>query len=361
MDVVEYKCPNCGAPLAFSPQAQRLSCEYCGGSFTIQQMKPHYTTLDDAAAGEEAPASQSSAAEEEFAENTKLYTCTSCGAEIMADTNQTSLFCCYCHSPVVLSGKMTGKFRPQKIIGFKISREQAVEKFKEWCFKPFVPKDFKSDQQLEKITGLYVPFWLADCDVDAQFSAIGKKIRRWSSGNYDYTETKEYAVERRASIQASKIPADGSKNIDDDLMEAIEPFEYGALEDFSMSYLSGFYADKYDMDKDAMFPRIQNRLNEACKKLIRDSIGSYTSLSVNEEKYNVLKSDIRYALLPVWFMAYKYKGKLYEFVLNGQTGKIAGTPPLAEKRLSWCCRGLWAACSAAFFAVIAFIIKGGMF
>lgn len=361
MDVVEYKCPNCGAGLTFMPQTQRLSCEYCGGSFSVEEMKSQSAAADAAAATEVEEEVHDEAAESEFAGQTKLYTCSSCGAEIMAEANQTASFCCYCHSPVVLSGKMTGKFRPQKVIGFKISKDEAVQKFKEWCFKPFVPKDFKTSQQLEKITGLYVPFWLADFEVDARLSALGKNVRKWSSGSYDYTETKEYAVERAAIINADKIPADGSEKIDDDLMESIEPFDYSELKDFSLSYLSGFYADKYDMDKDAMLPRLKERLKDACGKILRKSIRNYTSLSVNSESCNVLKQKVDYALLPVWFMTYKYKDKIYEFVLNGQTGKIAGTPPLAENLLNWCCRGVWAACTAVLVGIAMAMISGGMF
>ena len=102
----------------------------------------------------------------------------------MCDDRQTALFCYYCHNPVILAGKLTGQYKPDKVIGFKINRDMAVDMFKRWVQKRmFVPKDFKSEQQIEKITGLYVPFWAADCDINADFSAIGKKVRGWTSGD----------------------------------------------------------------------------------------------------------------------------------------------------------------------------------
>jgi hypothetical protein len=196
-----------------------------------------------------------------------------------------------------------------------------------------VPNDFKSSQQLEKMTGLYVPFWVADCDIDAHYQAVGKKTRSWISGDYRYTETKEFNVIRNARILTKGVPADGESKIDDQLMEAIEPFNYNDVADFSMSYLSGFFADKYDVDRAAVFPRIRERADKVSRELIHKSVTGYTLVSVRAENYNVLKTDWQYMMLPVWFMSYKYRGKVYEFAMNGQTGKLAGTPPLSKPKL----------------------------
>ena len=339
MDASEYKCPNCNADLKFDPATQKLTCEYCESSFTIDEIKQIYAEQE-----QEQPAPEESAAQDEFAEHTNLYHCASCGADIMADDQQTATFCYYCHNPVILSGKMTGDYRPSKVIGFKLTRDNALKIFKNWCGKRwFLPKDFNTDQQLEKMTGLYVPFWVADCTVKADFRAIGRNSRSWTSGNYRYTETKEYSVIRDGKILTIGIPADGESKIDDLLMESIEPFDYSELKDFSMSYLSGFYADKYDVDKAGVFPRIRTRASQASKQVVRDSVGSYSSLTVQNETYNIQSTKWAYMLLPVWFMTYKYKDKIYEFAINGQTGKLAGTPPLDKKKLALFCSGIGAA------------------
>ena len=149
MDAAEYKCPNCNAELKFDPTTQKLSCDYCLSSFTIDEIKEIYAE-SVAVMPDEAEET-----EDEFASHTSLYHCASCGADIMADEHTTALFCYYCHNPVILSGKLTGDYKPSKIIGFKITREQALSKFKHWCSgRMFVPKDFNSDDQLEKMTGL---------------------------------------------------------------------------------------------------------------------------------------------------------------------------------------------------------------
>ncbi|MDE6785198.1 MAG: hypothetical protein K2J26_07500 [Ruminococcus sp.] len=326
METSQYKCPNCGAELVFDPSSQQLSCDFCRSSFTMEQFR-EITAEEDS--------QKDTAGEQEFESHTNLYTCSSCGAEIMADDNTTATFCYYCHSPVILSGRLTGSFKPDKVIGFKIEREQAVDAFKKWCSrKRFIPSDFKSNQQLEKITGLYVPFWVADCRMDAEFHGIGKQMRSWTSGNFRYTEIKEYSVDRSAKICTRGIPADGESKIEDLLMESIEPFDYAELQPFSMSYFSGFFADKYDVDRAGVFPRIRERAAQASREIVHGSISGYSSVTAHHESYEVDRMHWQYIMLPVWFMTYRYKGEVYEFAINGQTGKLAGTPPLDKKKLA---------------------------
>ena len=329
MESVEYKCPNCNADLKFSPATQKLECEYCFSSFTIEEIKRICAAVENSISPETLQA------QNEFEMHTNLYHCKSCGAEIMADDQQTATFCYYCHNPVILSGKMRGSYKPSKVIGFKLTREDAIATFKRWISsKRFAPKDFRSQQQLEKITGLYVPFWLADCNVDIDYQGDGIKTRSWVSGNYRYTETSHYRLIRQGTVVAQGLPADGESKIEDALMEAIEPYDYSELKDFSMSYLSGFFADKYDVDKAMVFPRIRERASQACRDVLNGTLSGFSASAPNSNHMNFSNTDWHYILLPVWFMTYNYKGKVYEFALNGQTGKLAGTPPLSKGKLA---------------------------
>lgn len=352
MEAVQYKCPNCGAYLQFRPDTQDFGCEYCMSAFSEAEIKQICAEQENSI-----PDENEQQEAQKFEEHTNVYQCSSCGAQIIADDEQTATFCYYCHNPVILSGKLTGEYKPSKLIGFTLTREKALEIFKKWCGKRwFLPKDFTSQSQLEKMTGLYVPFWVADCDIHADYNAIGKRVRSWSSGNYRYTETKEYAITRNAEIFTDGIPADGESKIDDLLMESIEPFNYSELKPFSMSYFSGFYADKYDVDKQMVFPRIQNRAIEAARNIVRNSVTGYNSVRVTTENYNIRKTKWEYIMLPVWFMTYKYNGEIYSFAINGQTGKLAGTPPLDKKKLK-----LFSAGIGLIGAIAAFLIGGAFF
>lgn len=349
MEAVQYKCPNCSGELTFKPDKQAFGCDFCLSTFTEEEIKQACADAENSIPSPEALQTQ-----QEFSEHTNVYHCGSCGAEVICEENETATFCYYCHEPVIMSGKMSGDYTPDKVIGFKLTRENAIEKFKAWCGKRiFLPKDFNTDTQLEKMTGLYVPFWIADCDMKADYMGSAEKIRRWTSGSYRYTETKYYEIVRSAKVFTDGIPADGETKIDDLLMESIEPYNYNDAKDFSMSYLSGFFADKYDVDKAAVFPRIRSRAAEAAKNVIRNSIVGYDRVSARSENYRILNTKWQYMLLPVWFMTYRYNGEVYSFAINGQTGKLAGTPPLDKKKLA-----LFSVGFGLISALIAFLIGG---
>ena len=131
-------------------------------------------------------------------------------------------------------------------------------------------------------------------------------------------------------------PADGSQKIEDALMDAIEPFSYDKMKPFSMKYLSGFMAQKYDVPYDQILPRIHKRIDTHAVKVVERSITGYSSHVVTS--HNVQMENIRhdYVLLPVWFMHYQYHGKDYDFAMNGQTGTQAGTPPLSWPKALIC-------------------------
>ena len=339
MESIQYKCPNCNADLRFSPKKQGFICEFCDSFFTLEECKQANEQM-------QAETAQNAPASDEFAEGNQLYHCQSCGAELITDLNTTATECVYCHNPVVLKGRLSGEYRPSKVIPFKIPREQAVNIFKTWCGnRKFLPKDFLSDSQLVHLHGVYVPFWVADCHIRGRMQAECHKIRRWSSGEYQYAEIKEYQVIRDAELDFEGIPADGESKVPDNLMEAIEPFDYRETVPFEMAYLSGFMSDKYDVNKAQVFPRVRNRAVNGSDQMIRSSMVGYDTVRVLQSDMNVLQTKWQYMLLPVWFMSYIYKGKQYDFAINGQTGKQAGTPPLDTGKLNLLGLSIVAACT----------------
>lgn len=332
MESLGYKCPNCNGDIQFSAKDQRFLCEYCNSSFTEQEMKSIAARQEQQI--QERPAEEVQT-DSEFTEQMSVYSCDSCGATIMADENTAATFCYYCHNPVILKGRVSGEYRPSYVLPFQIDRETAINHFKEFCKKKrFLPRDFLSAGQQEKIVGLYVPFWVTDVNVSAEMDALGKQVRSWTSGDYHYTETKEYALARKADILIRGLPADGASHIDDSLMEAVEPYDYQAVRPFEMQYLSGFLAEKYDVNMAAMFPRVQKRAVQASDQLVRKTMIGYSTVSVTRSDIKIMSTKWEYMLLPVWFMTYKYKEKIYEFALNGQTAKFVGTPPLCKGRLA---------------------------
>ncbi|MFA5522955.1 MAG: hypothetical protein WDA24_01230 [Tissierellales bacterium] len=352
MSVVTYKCPNCGGPLEFKADSQDWKCEFCLSDFKDEQIK---TLVNDEILKEDSLDQDTREEDTEFAEKARGYSCSSCGAEIVTDDTTAATFCYYCHNPAIIPKQLSGEYKPAKVIPFKIKKEVARDVFIKWCKKkPLLSRQFISSSQLELLSGVYIPFWLFDCDTRGKVVAEGRKVRTWVAGKKRYTETKYYDVTRVATASFNGIPADGSKKADDRLMETLEPYDYNQMVDFSMSYLSGYMAEKYDVDNKEVFGRISKRVNEYTSTLLRNTIQGYSSVTLRDSIIDINKSQAAYVLLPVWIFTYNYRGKTYIFALNGQTGKIAGSLPLSKARAAaW-----FGAISGVAFAILSI---GGFF
>ncbi|MCM1335815.1 MAG: hypothetical protein NC084_06860 [Bacteroides sp.] len=354
---VAYKCPACGASLEFDALTQNFVCHYCGSAFEKTELDQRFTDdeLTDSERFTEEEKELAKKRGEDWEKLNVLYSCPSCGAGIFSDSESTvSLHCHYCNSPVILAGKLSGQFRPNKLIPFVKTREQAETAFKEWSGKRFfVPKAFKSDRVLAEMKGVYVPFWLADCCVEGTLEAIATKTSSIRHGDTVTTTHREYLVERQGSLICRGVPADGSTHAADLLMENIEPFDYSKLIDFDMSYLSGHNAEKYDVGKEAVFPRIEQRVREEAISCFKASATGYSSFKIVKSEFKINGVNWTYALLPVWFLSYFYKDQLYCYAMNGQTGKFSGRLPINKLKLGLCAAG------AAILALLAGLLFFG--
>lgn len=333
VQTVTYQCPNCNAALEYDNASGKFRCFFCDSTFTEQEIQDIFAKNEQLNRDENEQAlTEDQKQQEEFTGQSALYTCPNCGAGVICDSLTASTRCHFCHTPVILSGRLAGDFKPDMIIPFATTREQAEQEFKKYLKGKFLlPKDFSSQATINNIDALYVPYWLKSgyCDVDLK--ATGKIIRSWRSGDKRYTNTKVFRVERDAEMIFIRVPCDGSKRIDDSLMESIEPFDYKGLKPFSMSFLSGCKAEKYDVTKDEAAVRIDERIMKASEEVIRKQASDkYTTLENVDTKVRYLNQQYVYSLLPVWFLNYTYKGKDYAVVMNGQTGTLFGELPVSK-------------------------------
>ena len=344
MATATFKCPNCGGGLKFDPDMQKSKCEYCLSVFSDQELEAISTAITKKAetaerAEQAASGSDFSAAGAEPDEGTPEhlvgYVCDSCGAEVVTEATTSATFCYYCHNPVLLTSRLTGVFKPDKIIPFQYDKEKAIQKFLGWSkTKKFVPPSFYSASQLEKITGLYIPYWMADYQADVDYAGTGTNRRVWVAGNMEYTEHKDFRIERRGSIEVDHIHEIAMKKIDRSLINSITPFDENQAIDFSMTYLSGFFAEKYDIGKDEVKPAIENRTRSYVSMLLQESIGAYSQVKEEHNSMNLSLKSWHYTLFPAWILTYQYKGKTYIYAVNGQNGKANGELPVDRKKLS---------------------------
>lgn len=357
MAVISFKCPNCDGELIFDPATQKYKCEYCVSIFTQEELdsmqreestevevgasstyedreltEDTFGNADDAAnAG-----SSQSAGENKEAADAKIYTCPSCGAEIVTDATTAATFCYYCHNPVILGGRLEGNFLPDKIIPFEIPKEEAVKRFLEFVGrKKFVPKAFFSKQQIESISGVYFPYWNYNAKIEGELSGEGKKLRSWTTGNIRYTETKFYNVRREGIVSLKNMTENALQKANADLARGVMPYNFEKMQDFQMGYLSGFFAEKRDIETEGLKDKLQSEAKNYAERMLRDTIENYSSVSISNRNMRFRIEDWAYCLLPVWTITYKGRdGKIYYYSMNGQTGEVCGRLPVDKKKLA---------------------------
>lgn len=326
---VTYKCPKCGSSMEYNGELGKMACDHCGNTMTVEELE------------------QANGVQEEFIKDHeertykttdfKEYHCPNCGAQLLTDEHTSATICSFCGSPGLLEDRLTGAVEPTQVIPFRITREQAVVRFRKWTKNGMLtPRDFTSTNTIEKITGMYVPFWLYDYDTDVRMTAHCTRVRVSRKGDMEYTYTDHYEVYRDVSCQYEKIPADASEKMEDGLMDSLEPYQYQELKEFEMPYLSGYLSEKYSYTAEQLQERARSRARNYAFSEARGTIAGYSTVNVVDRWIGIKEKGEEYVLLPVWMLNYRYKGRNYQFTLNGQTGKIIGKLPVSSgKAAAW--------------------------
>lgn len=328
MAVFTYKCPSCGGPLKYEPNSGKFDCEYCENVFE----ESYLASLDDNVFDnvKKADGSEYGKADEGAQ---LVYSCPSCGAEVVTDETTAATTCYYCHNPVVLTGRLAAEMRPDTLLPFKYDKQAAKDKFLAWIKgKKYVPKEFISVDSVENIAGIYYPYWLAGYKTDAAFTGEGRIVTHSSTITHNITTTKYYAVTRRADIAFRNIERGALKKADRKLSDGVHPYQVDELINFEPSYLSGFMAEKRDVESEEIRGSVEEEIRGYVQPLLTKN-SPYTSLSGNSTV--IFKDhDFSYTLLPAWITTYKGNdGKMYYYAMNGQTGNTCGILPVDRKKL----------------------------
>ncbi len=328
--------------MSYDAELGKLHCESCGREDSIEDFPTENI--------------QSVFSEEDG----KEYHCKNCGAVIMTDADTTATTCSFCGAGVVLGDRLSGKMAPLRIIPFKISREQAIKAFKSWAGNGrLTPKGFMTADRIKKVTGIYVPFWLYDLNSRVQANALCTKVRTYTRGDYIYTETRYYDVYRDINLDYIKLPVDASEKMNDELMDRLEPYNYGDLKEFKTPYLAGYIAEKYNYDEEELLPRAKSKIENYIHSYISSTIAGYSTVSYNSKNIDTSKKSAYYTLLPVWMVYYDYDNSEHTFAMNGQTGKVVGTPPISYSRVAAWFAGI-AGSIFIILRIIALVMGGGL-
>ena len=359
--VTNYKCPACTGPLHFASGSGKLECDYCGSSYDVAEIEALYAEKEAAAAAASQQAEQKAEAKAgedgsdwdtsdlstdwgPEGQGMRAYSCPSCGAQLLCDASTAATSCPYCGNPTVVPGQFAGTLRPDFVIPFRLSREDAIAALKKhYKGKVFLPKSFSAENHLQEIQGVYVPFWLFDGQARGGKHFLATRSHSHRDGDYEITETEHYEVYRAGTLSFEKVPVDASTKMPDRHMDSIEPYDYGELKKFSTAYLPGFLADKYDVSMEDSRGRAEKRCDNTFTDALRQTVEGYDSVTPTEGDTHLERGKVHYALLPVWMLHTKWRGEDFLFAMNGQTGKLVGDLPVSPGRY-W---GLFAAIAGA--------------
>ena len=186
----------------------------------------------------------------------QTYTCSSCGAEIVCDENTMATECCYCGNPTLIPSRFAGMLKPDAIIPFKKTKEEAGAALKQFYQGHWLlPKAFTANNRVEAIQPMYVPFWLFNAKVTATAAFRAEDDHVMETPDAAIIEPSGYHCDRTGQLAFQRIPVAGSQKMDATYMESIEPFDYSEMVPFNPAYFAGFLADKYDVAAEAAVPR----------------------------------------------------------------------------------------------------------
>lgn len=318
---MNIKCPQCGGSVIFDPQTGKMKCLFCG-------------SLADTNDFDTAPSSATESDNHSFTENDdcmemKIYHCSSCGADLMVDGTGVSTFCSYCGSPSIIFDRVSKEVRPSKIIPFKITDEQALRCIKDrFGHGKYIPSKIRA-LTVDSVRAIYIPFWL--------YTAYIRKNMVITAHRQEDTLT----YFRNASCTYSNVTMDASLRLSNDMSRRLEPYYMNELEDFDTAYLSGYFADKYDVPCDAM----ENEVHKRCRSFIEtdilntcphaNKIGSgskeIANYQVSDEQEEYRLENVEYAFLPAYFVNIQYGNTKRLVIVNGQTGKVVGNLPFEKE------------------------------
>ena len=313
------RCSNCAAKLVFDPKTQKLTCERCGSQFKPQD----FNVPESDPVWDKQPSSMNEVLGTDSQDymDCYVYSCSSCGGEIIINGKEASTQCIFCGNPAVIFSRIARRKKPSYILPFKTTRESALDNVRDELKKGlFVPKQLK-DLKADDVRGIYIPYWLVNCE--HQGDVVVESRSYFGKNNTAY-------YGRAGRMKIVNLPVEASRMLDNDSSLRLEPYGLQALKPFDEDYLLGFYSDIPDITfgelKDVVQKRADALFNEA-------AVDNAKGTEIYKERHSTAIDyhSLTYVMLPAWFITYGYKGKLNTILVNGQTGKVVGGIPWNKK------------------------------
>ncbi len=352
----EFPCNNCGAKVHYDAGTQAMKCPYCGTQQAVPQMQHH----PSAGGGREIPIEEGlRLAQRGFGTPVTQISCNDCGASVNVTPGEQTAKCAFCGSDKVLSQESAGTaIRPESMVPFKVDKAHANRTFEEWLGSLwFRPSDLKKMAKLQEMGGVYIPFWTFDAWVRSSWTA---------DAGYYYYET-EYYRDSEGNSQSRQVQrtewrfASGwrndffddvlvcaSKGLPQNLVSKFQTFDTKRLTPYQPQFLAGWRAESYAIDLMPAFNSAQESMARTQQGRCGSDVPGDTHRNLNvQNQFSYV--TFKHVLLPIWIAAYRYNGKPYQFLVNGQTGEVVGLAPWSFWKIFFACLGVVAIAVAGYF------------
>lgn len=326
-----FLCPNCGGTMKWNIRKQQFECASC-------RVPGEIKTIGDRVIEHDFEGYSRRDRGEESLEEQLCVTCSTCGAEVIFDRNETATTCSMCGSSHVAVEKQQEGVPPDGIIPFKVDKSQAQENFRKWIKRQwFAPDALKKSYQEGRLNGIYIPFWTYDAVAKARYRGQGgeSRVERRRDGK-TYTRTVWHSVSGWVEGSYDDIQVCATDKSVQMVIDNALPYNTSTgSKPYSSAYLSGFGAERYAIKADEGFSEAKSRIEmDLSKRAERDIMNKgYDVASV--DALDVTYENVRYkhVLLPAWFSAFSYKGNRYLYLINGETGKVSGQRPYSAVKI----------------------------
>lgn len=311
-----YQCPNCGGRLIFDISSQSMLCEHCN---------THYNPYN---------LGEGNSAEESKEYDVTVFKCPQCGGEIMSTDNTIADFCSFCGASTVLESRISKELRPGYIIPFSKTKQDCKNQYKKMMKRAwFAPKELKDEKYIDGFRGIYMPYWAYHVSQKGPVVLRGEKSKR--RGDYIYTD--HFDINGDMDCQYKGISFDASSSFDDNISEAIAPYDVKNMAGFTPAFLSGFYADTADVGCDVYMNDAIDMAGEETYDYVANNIplGGVSlreTESTIKSKCNAVIESVDRTLYPVWFLSYRNRDRVAYATVNGQTGKVSADLPVSIGR-----------------------------
>ena len=321
----DNKCPSCGATLAYDPATRSLICNFCGSSVDIK------TEDVGEGGGYSLTDLQNNAGRHLTLTTNKIVICGTCGGQFVADKSALSGMCPYCGSnSITESSNSAGMPEPTGIIPFLISKQQAQDIFKVWISqRKLAPMDLVKNSEITDLVGVYVPYWVFDCETNTPYK--GKFGKHYGSGDDQYT--KYHKSEGVCKMPVRNMTLLATSRLEKDAFwKSVSKFDFNGMKKYDPNLLAGFWSESYTVDGVTAWQTAMGKIYDQIQRSIK-SIEDADVIARIDMKPEATNVHAKYVLAPIWITSFDYNGTIYRVLVNGQTGNIVGTWPKSLKRI----------------------------